>query len=424
MQTLQKRIDTSVRIVWVAAFVLGLAASAPAQTWSNVTLYPVSPTGADPWGITVGPDGAPWFTAYATNQIGRITSTGIITDYALPTYTQPFTSEPYGITSGPDGALWFTEFQGDQIGRITTSGVVTQYLVPTIAAEPEGIVTGPDDALWFTEWTGNNIGCITTSGVITEYPVPTANSGPAGITAGSNGALWFTEWSGNKIGSITTSGVITEYPVPTANSYPAGITAGPDGALWFNEYFGNKIGRITTSGVITEYPVPTAYSYAWGITPGPEGALWFAESGGNKFGRITTSGLITEYPVPGPGLGPDFIAAGQSDLWFTDWEAGQIGRAPACGLGFSASFASHTLTMNFELGTSVAATWYGNMTTTTGTMTQLWSRVIPATVPPVPVTLTFGPGFPNLGEVTIVAGLETNMGVGLCYETAIVDTAP
>jgi virginiamycin B lyase len=423
MQTrIPKGMETGVRIAWLAAFVVGLAASAPAQTWSNVTLYPVSPTGTDPWGITVGPDGAAWFTAYASNQIGRINGAGIVTEYALPGYTQPFASEPYGIASGPDGALWFTELQGNQIGRITTSGVVTQYPVPTFASEPEGITAGPNSALWFTEWNGNNIGCITTSGVITEYPVPTVNGGPVGIAAGSNGALWFTEFNGNKIGSITTGGVITEYPVPTANSYPAGITAGPDGALWFTEYYGNKIGRITTSGVITEYPVPTAYGYPWGITAGPDGALWFAESGGNKFGRITTSGLITEYPVPGQG--PDFITAGPTDLSFTEWEAGEIGRAPACGLGFSASFASHTLTLNFQLGTSTPATWYGTLTTSTGKVTQLWSKAIPVTVPPASLTLTFGPSFPNLGEVTIVAGLETNMGVGLCYETAIVNTTP
>jgi hypothetical protein len=218
--------------------------------------------------------------------------------------------------------------------------------------------------------------------------------------------------------------VITEYPVPTANSYPAGITAGPDGALWFTEYYGNKIGSITTSGVIAEYPVPTSSCYPLGIAAGPDGALWFAESGADQIGRIVTSGLITEYPVPGQGLGPGFIAGGTTGLWFTEWEANQIGRAPACGLGFSASFASRTLTLNFELGITTPAIWYGTLTTSTGVAKQLWSYTIPAKVPPAPVTLTYGPGFPNLGEVTIVAGLETAAGTDLCYETATANTAP
>jgi streptogramin lyase len=32
-----------------------------------------------------------------------------------------------GITSGPDGALWFTNAGNNSIGRITTSGKVTNY---------------------------------------------------------------------------------------------------------------------------------------------------------------------------------------------------------------------------------------------------------------------------------------------------------
>ena len=65
---------------------------------------------------------------------------------------------PDGIVSGSDGNLWFTEYHGNNIGRITTAGVFTEFAVPTGASEPEGIVSGPDGNLWFTEWVGNNIG--------------------------------------------------------------------------------------------------------------------------------------------------------------------------------------------------------------------------------------------------------------------------
>ena len=96
-----------------------------------------------------------------------------------------------GITAGPDGALWFTETVAEtvgQIGRITTAGVVTEYPLPTVNSLPAGITAGPDGALWFTEGGSNRIGRITTGGVITEYPVPTPVSSPAGITAGPDGA--------------------------------------------------------------------------------------------------------------------------------------------------------------------------------------------------------------------------------------------
>jgi streptogramin lyase len=35
-------------------------------------------------------------------------------------------SGPQGIAVGADGNLWFTEFGANQVGRITTAGVVTE----------------------------------------------------------------------------------------------------------------------------------------------------------------------------------------------------------------------------------------------------------------------------------------------------------
>jgi virginiamycin B lyase len=203
---------------------------------------------------------------------------GTFTAYGVPTGS----SSPWGIASGRDGALWFTEYNGNNIGRISTSGAITEYLV---GAGPQGIASGPDGALWFTEYNGNNIGRISTSGAITEYAVPTLNSSPVSIASGPDGALWFTEQSANNIGRISTSGAITEYAVPTPFSNPQGIASGPDGALWFTEYYSNNIGRISTSGAITEYSI-TTNSYPVGIASGPDGALWFTENGGNNIGRL------------------------------------------------------------------------------------------------------------------------------------------
>ena len=36
-------------------------------------------------------------------------------------------SNPYSIVVGPDKNLWFTETGGGEIGRLTTSGVMTQF---------------------------------------------------------------------------------------------------------------------------------------------------------------------------------------------------------------------------------------------------------------------------------------------------------
>src|SRR5215470_15761453 len=82
----------------------------------------------------------------------------------------PSSSDAHAITSGSDGALWFTENGSNQIGRITTSGAITEYPIPSSSSGPIAITTGPDGALWFT--TPAKLGRITSSGSVLEFAIP------------------------------------------------------------------------------------------------------------------------------------------------------------------------------------------------------------------------------------------------------------
>jgi len=155
-----------------------------------VTTFP-QPSGANIAGLTFGPDGALWFaehgafngfTEVSGNKIGRMTTDGTVTEYPLPNAN----SGPLLITNGPDGALWFTESGpdnyngtpqgGNRIGRITTSGDITEYAVPTANSQPWGIATGSDGNIWFTENRFYKIGKLT---------VATAPAAPTGLAAAS-----------------------------------------------------------------------------------------------------------------------------------------------------------------------------------------------------------------------------------------------
>jgi len=159
--------------------------------------------------------------AFVAWLVPALASAQAITEFTIPTGN----SSPSTITGGPDGALWFTEFASAKIGRITTAGVFTEFTVPTASSQPNGIVTGPDGNLWFVESAANKVGRLTPAGVFTEFAIPTAGSAPEGITAGPDGNLWFVERTGSKIGRITTAGVITEFPL-AANRFPTRITVG------------------------------------------------------------------------------------------------------------------------------------------------------------------------------------------------------
>lgn len=68
-----------------------------------------------------------------------------ITEYTVPTNR----SGPGSIITGPDGNIWFAEWWGHNIGKITTAGVITEYAVPTTGTI-NNITSSPDGKLWFT----------------------------------------------------------------------------------------------------------------------------------------------------------------------------------------------------------------------------------------------------------------------------------
>jgi streptogramin lyase len=122
------------------------------------TLYTLSESiaGGNPIGIVFGPDGNLWYCNSFSSAIVKLApgSSAPLKTFLTPTLF----SQPGGITVGSDGALWFTEGTGNAIGRITTSGAITEYPVPTSGAGPDAIATGPDGSIWFTESSYSKIG--------------------------------------------------------------------------------------------------------------------------------------------------------------------------------------------------------------------------------------------------------------------------
>ena len=253
----------------------------------TITEHPVTTPVSYPQSLVAGPDGAIWFTEQS-GKIGRMSAAGQLTEYSPPTAN----SVPEGITVGPDGALWFTQRGADSVGRITTSGQVTEFPLPkghlSSSTWPARIITGPDGALWFTEpglslSGGNRIGRLTVRGQVTEFDIPTADAVPLGIVRGKDGNLWFAERQGRAIGRISTGGQITEFPISglPEDGVVNGLTMGaPDGEVWFTTgTLGTRnfpqlgqLGRITSDGTVTLTTFPDG-AIPREIAVG-QGALW------------------------------------------------------------------------------------------------------------------------------------------------------
>jgi virginiamycin B lyase len=229
-------------------------------------------TGVFPLDITLGSDGALWFTHDAAtgvqSTIGRIATDGSVTEFPISIPGDG------GITLGPDGALWFTETNGyvpsapAHIGRITTSGVETDFATPNPDGYGGFIAPGPDGNMWFTETYRDNIGSIALSqsdvlvhvsgnGTVTSAPANLSCTAFCGadfavgqsvsLTATPASGWRFTGWSGACSGASCALAASTAIKSVTATFAPLPSPAGPLVAAVLPSSRSAKVGTTTTA---------------------------------------------------------------------------------------------------------------------------------------------------------------------------------
>lgn len=248
--------------------------------------------------------GAPSLTSQGVDPF-NLNTKNVIHRYVLPNPA----SGPTYLATGSDKNEWFTEDAYPVIGRITPSGVITEFPIPS-GHSGLNITAGASGTLWFTE--GGAIGKITTAGHVHEFPLPSGDAAEGGIARGPDGNIWYTDYFTNSIGKMTPSGTVTEYLIPTSQAEPVEITAGPDGNLWFTEetYSAHSVGKITPGGTITEYGTGLE---TFAIAAGPDGNL-YATSAGNVV-EITTAGVVTTFPGCSGGI--DIVLGPDKQMWMS-----------------------------------------------------------------------------------------------------------
>jgi virginiamycin B lyase len=314
-------------------------------TVPNVTIseFPIPSANAQAAQLTVGSDGAIWFTesAIAGGKIGRIPTNATagsgaqISEYPIPTVA----GAPYAIAAAPDGALWFAERGNDAIGRIPTNATpgtnsqINEYPLASPFTVPQALIVAGGE-LWFTDQTATSVGVMNLGGAIDAAIGLTGTAG-GGTAVDASGNVWIGTLGGGVLyevsadrSLVSTMGVpassravslafdasgnlwiadaglhaidelpagsttVRQFPIPGGGS-ALGLTVGPDGAIWFTDSVRNVIGRMTTASVFAPsagYAIPTSASTPSQIVNGPDGALWFAEFNGNNIGRVVPSG--------------------------------------------------------------------------------------------------------------------------------------
>jgi streptogramin lyase len=220
-----------------------------------------------------------WVGGYGGTMIAS-TSTGVQKDY-------PIAGSHIGvILLGPDKSMWFTDYGNDKIGRISASGIVTEFALPA-GTDPEGMAVGPDGNFWITDGAHQRIIKESTSGVaLGSYGRHlSANETPSAIVAAPDGNLYFTEDASNitiadKIGRITIKGKITEIGTLPPNAYPDSLAIGKDKNVYFGMADLQAVGTITlaTGKVTYQYLPLTRDTGSNVIINGPDNRLYLGGS--------------------------------------------------------------------------------------------------------------------------------------------------
>lgn len=333
-----------------AVFLLavGLPTVSPAGAdIGDITTYDGPPGEVDePTAMTVGPDGALWFTSFANDRIGRIdTATGTITTFEAGANIDG----PSHITTGPDGNLWFTNANTARIGRLDPDTEVVSSFAHPALLDPRGITAGPDGNLWLTLASGC-FGVVTPAGAVTvrylsgEPCTNTTSNGLLGTIISAGGSLWYAyhRWI---VRHDLTTGESRSWDDGYNDTYRTGgvsaITEAPDGSIWLARSYGTAScgGRAgffridpATNQIASRGGTGCYTDYATSLTVRPDGSAWFpiAEYYSNRrAGRLNTFGEATFFgdsPTVNGAWPSEMVAGPDGALWFTMRDTDQIGR--------------------------------------------------------------------------------------------------
>jgi virginiamycin B lyase len=229
-------------------------------TTSTVTAIKLSNVGAFPYTITVGPDGALWFTELFGSKLGRIDAQCNLTEYEVP---KNFGGTPTQI-----------EFQNTTLGYYADVGNATSAVSEILSFDPKQFVPQPiagtfrplaasslalaPDGLWVAQHASSNLAYYNFQthswSLFPTTPVSYVETTLPYFVAGNGSLVWFNEHYANRIGVIDAArGLLTEYSL---SNPPANKTTQIDNALtfalggsrvWFTELTADYVGYIDTT---------------------------------------------------------------------------------------------------------------------------------------------------------------------------------
>jgi uncharacterized repeat protein (TIGR03803 family) len=396
---------------------------------------------------------------------------GIILPFGLGALLQASDGNFYGTTQEGGANHGCANPSCGTIFKITPAGTLTtiySFCAQTNCTDgsfPNALAQGTDGNFYGTaEQSGaNNAGTvfkITPTGTLTTLYTfcsqggasCTDGSGPsARLVQGSDGNFYGTTFAGGTNGAgtvfkITTGGTLTT--LATVGGHPSGkLVQGTDGNFYGTTAFGGTIFKMTPAGTLTTLATVGGFPYA-GLVQGTDGNFYGTTyvggancqyPGCGSVFKVTPTGTLTALynfcaqtnctdgsaPLEGLVEGTDGNLYGTT-LFGGAHNDGTVFRLavalpPLCTLTLNLSFSGSTLDLGFTLGVGAPAT-FGTWLASKNGVSKLWSVPVPVIAPPATFTVPSGPGFPNLGNVGVLAILSTPSSGIICSQWKTVNT--
>ena len=178
--------------------------------------------------------GVLWFTVQQSNLIGRLDpKTGSTRFVDVPTPA----ALPYGMVVGPDGAPYFCEFGTNKIGRVDPVTLTVREFALPEGARPRRIALASDGTLYYSDYARGKLGRLDPRlGKVEEWASPGGpGSRPYGIATTGDGLVWYSE-SGVQPNTLVrfepSTKQFSSAPIPSGGGVVRNMAATPQGRLY------------------------------------------------------------------------------------------------------------------------------------------------------------------------------------------------
>jgi virginiamycin B lyase len=338
MTSWHRRIRTGALVL--AALLAGCAgqsrqalAPTPLPTAEPATGAPAPPTqAAAPAPATQpAPTAAPTAPAQVGPASGPATQPAQEAKPALQEYPVPRGAHPHDVAPAPDGAIWYTAQASGELGRLDPASGETRHIKLGERSAPHGVIVGPDGAPWITDGGQNAIVRVDpATEQVRVFPLPSDRARANLNTAvfDKRGVLWFTGQTGIYGRLDPAAGQVEVFDAPRGPG-PYGITATPDGAVYYASLAGSHIARIDTeTGQATPLDPPTAGQGARRVWSDSRGRIWVSEWNAGQVGMYDpATGAWREWRLPGERPQAYAVFVDDRDIvWLSDFGANALVR--------------------------------------------------------------------------------------------------